>query len=194
MTNSILLSASFLLFGLVSFALFWLHADALAIRIEIKTTLKALGFGILGLASTLNFLNSWIEFDLGSLTIWLISIAFYLILITFLLDPHSKLQLGIILAIIALFFLKNHQLLALQAALISAAVIQLSYTTKHKDLIPFGLGFVLVTIGEFFQGLGKEFAVSGAILYIFASISLFFWLWQYLVIRFNLKGSKVLEI
>jgi hypothetical protein len=187
MTNSIILSASFLFFGLVSFALFWLYADALAIRIEIKTTLKALGFGILGLASTLNFLNPWIEFDLSQLAIWLVSISFYLIFLAFILDPHSRLQLGLILAIIALFFLQNHALLSLQAALISAAVLQLAYTTKHKDLIPFGLGFVLVTIGEFFQTLGVEFVISGAILYLFASISLFFWIWQYLTIRFNLK-------
>jgi len=77
--------------------------------------------------------------------------------------------------------------LALQTALISAAVMQLAYTTKHKDLIPFGIGFVLITMGEFFKALGAEFLASGAILDIFASIALFFWLWQYLVIRFGLK-------
>jgi len=179
--------ASFLILGLVSFALFWLHADSLAIRIEIKTFLKAAGFGILGIASTLNFLNPLFNFDLSQISIWLISSSLYLIFLAFILDPHSKLQLGFILAIIALFFLHKHVLLSLQAALISAAVLQLAYTTKHRDLIPFGMGFVLITIGEFFQVLGAEFGVSSAILYIFASISLFAWIWQYLIIRFNLS-------
>lgn len=178
---------SFLIFGLVSFALFWLHADSLVIRFEIKTFLRSLGFGVLGLAFTLNFLSPLLEFGFPQIAIWLTSISFYLIFLSFILDPHSKLQAGLVIGIIALFFLQNHSLLSLQSALISISVLQLAYTIKHRDLIPFGLGFILITIGEFFQSLGEEFAASGAILYIFASISLFFWIWQYLVIRFNLS-------
>lgn len=186
MPAQVISSISFLIFGLVFFGLFWLHADSLAIRFEVKIFLKVVGFGGLGIAATLNFLNPFLEFDFSQISIWLTSISFYLIFLAFILDPHSKLQLGFILAIIALFFLKNHALLSLQGALITAAVLQLAYTTKHRDLIPLGIGFILIAIGEFFQAIGAEFVASGAILYIFASISLIFWIWQYLIIRFNL--------
>ena len=106
-------------------------------------------------------------------------------------DSHSKLQFLAILAIISLFFLKGHILLSVQGALISTTTLALAKITKHNDLILFGLGFVLITIGKFFSYLENtlgvaNMALSASILYILAAITLFYWLWQYLVIRFNL--------
>ena len=175
-------------------ALSWLFVDALVIRIEIKTLLKTFGFGFLTLAFALNLVQTFSNLGLTqmNLYLWLAGIGLWLIFAAFILDPHCKLQFLVILAIVLLFFLKGNALLSMQAFLIAATILQIAYFTKHKDLIPMVVAFVLVAIGEFFYSLQKQTALGnlqtgGDFLYIFASIALFWWLWQYLVIRFNLQ-------
>ena len=104
-----------------------------------------------------------------------------------------------IVVLVFLFFFREHSLLAIQASLVAVLVLRLAHVTKHNDLIPFGVGFVLIATGEFFYALKKQTTLgnlqtAGDFLYIFASIVLFYWLWQYLVIRFNLGKKSALKI
>lgn len=166
----------------------WLFADALLLRAEIKTLLKALGFFLLTLSSFANALDYSLSSDLSVLSIWTTSVAFYAIFLSLILDSHSKLQLSIILAILALPFLRNHELLAFQASLIFVSSLQLAYTTKHRDIIPFGIGFLLIAIAQFFLSLEKSFegiSIASAFLYLFAGGSLLLWFWSYIKIRFS---------
>src|SRR3990167_499423 len=178
-------------------ALFWLFTDALFLRFEIKIFLKAIAFGLLTTAIILNLLQL-LTIANTPFIFWLQSLGLWLLFASFILDSHSKLQFMAILAILILFFLKNHALLAVQASLVAATVLNLAHVTKHNDLIPFGVGFVLIACAEFFYFLERTknfegIAQAGTFLYIFASITLFYWLWQYLVIRFNL-GKKIGEV
>ncbi|OGD94027.1 hypothetical protein A2697_00850 [Candidatus Curtissbacteria bacterium RIFCSPHIGHO2_01_FULL_41_44] len=172
-------------------SLAWLFIDALVLRFEVKIFLKSAGFSLLTLVFTLNLAQVFSASASPQLIFWLESIGLWLIFAAFILDSHSKLQFLAILAIISLFFLKGHILLSVQGALISTTTLALAKITKHNDLILFGLGFVLITIGKFFSYLENtlgvaNMALSASILYILAAITLFYWLWQYLVIRFNL--------
>jgi len=172
----------------------WLFADALAIRIEPKTLFKTLTFALLTIAQALSLAQLFSSISLPQIVFWLQSIGLWLLFVAFILDSHSKLQFLAILAIVFLFLFRDHLLLAIQAALIAITVLQIAHTTKHNDLIPFGVGFVLIACAEFFYFLQRtknfeEIALAGDFLYVFASIALFYWLWQYLVIRFNL-GKK----
>ena len=180
-------------------AIGWLCLDALAVRIEIKTLFKAVGFGLLAVGFALNLIGIFSGISLAGLPFWLQSLGLWLIFAAFILDPHSKLQFLAIVALVFLFFFREHSLLAIQASLVAVLVLRLAHVTKHNDLIPFGVGFVLIAAGEFFYALQKQTALgnlqtAGDFLYIFASIALFWWLWQYLVIRFNLVKKSALKI
>lgn len=181
--------------SLVFLALFWLHLDALAVRLETKTILRALGW--LSLAASLSLSLVWIfsnlPFDPSKLIFWLTSLGFWLLYVSFIFDSHSKLQFLAVLAIASLFFFDNHTLLAIQAFLIAITILQISYNTKHKDLIPQVTAFILLAIGEFFHSLASSpsSGLFGNFMYVFAAIIFAYWLWQYLVIRFNLERIKI---
>ena len=180
---------SLITLSFVSLSLMFLFIDSLFVRFEIKTFFKALGFAVFGtyqVMSLLNFMGSLIAPNQVS---WIGSVGLYLIFISLIFDPHSKLNLAFILPPILFILFGGHTLLALQAFLVSVSTFQLAYTTHHKDLIPFGVGFVLVAIGEFFLSLGENFLAASAIIFILASAYLFYWLWQYLVIRLPLLGK-----
>lgn len=118
------------------------------------------------------------------------SLGLWLIFASFIIDSHSKLRFITVIAIVSLFLFKSHQILAVQNLLISLNVFEIAYNTKHRDLIPFGAGFLLMTTAEFFYYLDKvegfqNIGVAGDFLYIFASIALSIWLWSYLAIRFS---------
>lgn len=147
------------------------------------------------MAYTFQIVQILTQFSLPQLIFWLQNIGFFLIFVSFILDSHSKLQFITIIALVLLFFFKEHALLALESLVIAIVVISIAKVTKHNDLIPFGVAYVLVSIGEFFYFLaakanfGGGMNVAGAFLYIFAAVAFTYWLWQYLVIRFNLKHS-----
>lgn len=147
------------------------------------------------MAYTFQITQTFTQLSLPQLIFWLQNIGFFLIFISFILDSHSKLQFITVIAIVLLFFFKEHALLALESLLIAIVVLSIAKVTKHNDLIPFGIAYVLVSVGEFFYFLvaktnfGSGINVAGAFLYIFASVAFTYWLWQYLVIRFNLKHS-----
>lgn len=189
--NQIISTVAYFASAITFAILTWLFTDALLLKVEIKTTLKAVGTGLLTTALTLNLVSLVSPTPLPQLIFWIQSIGLLLLFIAFILDPHTKLQFLIILALVFLYFFREHSLLAIQASLVATLVLHLAHVTKHNDLIPFGVGFVLIAVGEFFYSLQKQTAfgnlqTAGDFLYIFASIALFWWLWQYLVIRFNL--------
>lgn len=187
--NNIIHLIAFFTFAAACFSLCWLFVDSLMVRIEMKTVLKAVGFATLGIGSILTFFDQSIPTSFLHVFIWLASISFFAIYLAFIADSHSKFQLGVVIAIVALPFLKGHDLLTLQAILIAAATLQLAYTTKHRDIIPFAIGFVLIAIAEFFYSLKTKegfegMETAGDFLYLFAAAALFSWLWSYLKIRF----------
>lgn len=182
--------------SLIFAALFWLHFDALAIRVEVKTVLRALGWILLAgstglVVATYFFIDP--PFNPARFIFWTTSLGFWLLYVSFILDQHSKLQFLAVVAIAALFFFGGHTLLALQAFLIAITILQISYTTKHKDLIPLVTGFILLAIGEFFHSLAASSSsgLFGDFMYVFAAIIFAYWLWQYLVIRFNLDAKPL---
>jgi len=78
---------------------------------------------------------------------------------------------------------------------ISMAIFQLVYITKHRDLIPLGVGFALISVTEylyFLEGVENFKHVSAAVvipyilaaLDIFASFILIYWIWPYVSLRF----------
>jgi len=177
-------------------AIAWLYIDALSLRFEFKSFLKSGAFSLLTVAFSLTLYQTITKQTPTNLQIWLQSIALWLILASYLLDYHSKLQLLTILGIISIFFFKNYALLAIQSLLISISLLQISYSTKHKDLIPLVTGFTLLAISEFFNYLEKvrgiqNFSLAADFVLLFTAITFFYWLWQYLVIRFNLNQKKL---
>lgn len=178
--------------ALISSALTWLFLDALFMRIEIKTLLKACGFLLLTIAFALKIAQPFSDINLSILATALHSIALLLLFAAFVADAHSSLQFLTILLIFILIFLDNHAMLAAQSFLIALVVLEIAKSTRHNDLIPFGVGFILFAAAELFYSLElragfQNISLGGHLLYIFGSIGLFWWLWSYLVIRFNLK-------
>ena len=176
-------------------AITWLYIDALQIRIEIKSVFRALGFLLLTITFALNLLGIFVQTPSQTFTFWIQSTSLWLMYVSFIIDSHAKLQILSILAIVCLFLLKSHALLSLQAFLIAISVLQISYSTKHKDLIPLVTGFFFMTIAELFFYLEKfkgyeNLDLAANLMYIFCAIAFFYWLWSYLVIRFNLKGPS----
>lgn len=176
---------SLLLFALVCLGLFILFADALFLQFEIKTLLKALGFVALSASFLLRF------FDHSSTQTYVLinTAALYAVLFGMAIDYHSKLKFFPILPLAAFFVFGGHMLLFVEAALIAIVIFQLVYTTKHKDLIPLGAGFVLIAMAEYLYSLEtkanlSQLAIAGAFPYLFASVVLILWLWSYVVLRF----------
>lgn len=181
-----MITLAYLLYSVVCFVLGWLCADALRVRFEFKTSLKVVGAVCLGLAALCPAFFS--EESLSPLLfIFISSIAFYAFYLAFIFDEHSKFGFGIVIMIAATVFFRSTLLLALQAGLVSLVILQLAYTTQHRDFIPLGIGFVLIAVAEFLKSQGEEFLLSGALVYIFVSVFFGIWLWQYIGPRFRLK-------
>ncbi len=177
--TSLLLSAtSFFL----SSAIF---GDALFVRFDLKTFIKFLGFLLLGAAFVLNILNH----SLPVVSFWLIALALVLLFVGFIMDPLSKFKFLAPLPVVFLLFLSGHILLFVLSLLTTMAIFQLAYTTRHRDFIPLGVSFTLISVGEYLfhleiiDGL-KQLAVAGSFLYLFASLVLLAWVWSYLALRF----------
>lgn len=171
-------------------AITWLYLDALFLRFELKSFLKCLAFALLTTSFALNFASSAFKINFPIPSFWIQSTALYLMFASYIMDIHSKLQILTLLAIALIFFLKAHALLATQSFLVTVVILQLAYYTKHKDLIPLTTGFILMAIGEFFfylessKGI-QNLSYAANFSYIFSSLVFFYWLWQYLVIRFT---------
>lgn len=172
-------NASYLLTAVAFFMLSALFFDALIAVFDIKTCIKSLGFCILGLG--------WI-FHLP----WLMSGALFLLFIAFALDPFSKMRFAIPLMIIFPFFISGHILAFVFSLMITFVILQLAYSTSHRDLIPLGVGFTLISVGEYLYHLKtiesiSQLSAAGSFLYLFASLILLGWVWLYLALRFIKK-------
>lgn len=177
--------ASFVLSAVAFFLLSLLFGDTLLLRFDLRTFVKFLGFLLLGISFLfVAFHNSY-----PSLSFWMSAVALVLIFIGFIVDPLSRLQFLAPLPIVFFPFLTGHILLFVLDLMITVGIFQLAYTTRHRDFIPLGVGFTLISIGEYFFHLKdvvllKELASAGSFLYLFASLILLGWVWSYLAIRF----------
>ncbi len=176
--TSFLLSATSFFFSAAIFG------DALFVRFDFKTFIKFLGFLLLGISLVLNLLNL---FTLVSF--WVMSTALVLLFIGFIIDPLSNFKFIAPLPIVFLPFLSGHILLFVLGLATTVAIFQLAYTTSHRDLIPLGVSFTLISVGEYLYHLKdieqlKQLALAGSFLYLFASLILLGWVWSYLALRF----------
>lgn len=191
MVIEVITNASFFISAVAFFALSLLFGDALLLRFELKTFIKSLGFILLGTSSVINLINH----DYTAISIWMMAGALYLIYASLVLDPLSKLKYLLPLPLIFFFFLSGHMLLFAIGVITTIAVFQLAYTTQHRDFIPFGAGFILLSVGEYLYYLETTahlnyLSAGGSFLYLFASLVLLAWAWSYLAIRFvNLLKS-----
>ena len=172
----VVVNTSFVLTAAATIFLAALFADTLFLRFDLKTFLKSLGFGMFGIFWILNI-------NLGLIA------GLLFIFIGFVLDPFSKLRPLTPLPIVFLLFLSDHLLLFVLGLLITISIFQLAYTTSHRDLMPLGVGFVLLSIGEYFYHLKgiehlSELSLAGSFLYLFASLIFLGWLWSYIGVRF----------
>ena len=190
----VILRVAVIFFAVICLSLSWLFFDALRLRFEIKTFLRLLGFLMLGIGFG-GILTSPSVLNTIPFLLWIKIVGLYAIFVSYAFDAHSKFQIALILGIVLLIFLKDHQALAVIAFLTALTVFQLAYSTKHRDLIPMGTGFILIAIAEFFRSIETMelagLSLASAFLYIFASVSFFLWMWQYLIIRFNIKKSRL---
>lgn len=178
-------NASFLLSATSFFFCAAVFGDALFVRFDTKTFIKFLGFLLLGGALVLNLLND----SYPILSFWMMSVGLVLLFIGFIIDPLSNLAFTAPLPIVFFPFLSGHILFFVLSLLVTVGIFQLAYTTKHRDLIPLGVSFTLIAVGEYFYHLQnieqlKQVALAGSFLYLFASLILLGWVWSYLALRF----------
>lgn len=140
---------------------------------------------MLGACLVLNMLND----SYPVLSFWMMATGLVLIFLGFIMDPLSTFKFIAPLPIIFLPFLTGHILFFVLSLLTTVGIFQLAYTTKHQDLIPLGVGFTLISVGEYLYHLKdveqlKQLASAGSFLYLFASLVLLGWGWSYMALRF----------
>jgi len=177
--TSFLLSATSFFFSAAIFG------DALFVRFDFKTFIKFLGFFLLGISLVLNLISN--SYPIASF--WMMSAALILLFIGFIIDPLSKFKFIAPIPIVFFPFLSGHILLFVLGLATTVAIFQLAYTTSHRDLIPLGVSFTLISVGEYLYHLKdieqlKQLALAGSFLYLFASLILLGWVWSYLALRF----------
>lgn len=180
----VIVNASFLLSATAFFFCSAIFGDALFVRFDLKSFLKFLGFFMLGGSLLLNLLNFY-----PSVALWIMSVALTLLFIGFIIDPLSRFKFIAPIPLVFFPFLSGHILLFILGILTTVGIFQLAYTTKHRDLIPLGVSFTLISAGEYLYHLEdidklKQLAVAGSFLYLFASLVLLVWAWSYLAMRF----------
>jgi len=181
----VITNTSLLLSAVAFFFLAVLFGDALFVRIDLKTLLKSIGFLLLGISCVLNLLNQ--TYTLPSFL--MMSAALSMLFIGFIIDPLSRLSFLAPIPIVFFPFLSGHLLLFVLGLLTTVSIFQLAYTTKHRDLIPLGVGFTLLSVGEYLYHLEtierlNQLALAGSFPYLFSSLVLLGWVWSYLALRF----------
>lgn len=120
-----------------------------------------------------------------------------LIFIGFIMDPLSSFKFIAPLPMVFLPFLAGHILFFVLSLLTTVGIFQLAYTTKHRDLIPLGVGFTLISVGEYLYHLKdieqlKQLVLAGSFLYFFAALILLGWVWSYMALRLKRALSRLL--
>ena len=188
-----IVNTSLLLSATSFFIVSLMFGDALFARFNLKTFMKFLGFLLIGVTFILNLLH--ISYPV--LIFWFMSAGLVLLFLGFILDPLSKLKFFAPLPLVFFPFLNDHILFFVLSLMITVGVFQLAYTTSHRDLIPLGVSFTLISVGEYLFHLKdieqlKQLAVAGSFLYLFASLILLGWAWSYIALRliYLLKRKK----
>lgn len=163
--------------------LVWLFTDALILRLEPKTALKACGFFLLFLGLVIPVFSTLFT-----------SLALLCVFLSFALDSHLWFSTPLLLSLILVFGVSRNftWLLTAQSMAVFISIFNLAYTTKHRDLIPFGLAFILTTIAFLFTALQpysrENFVTSQALLHLFAQLAFLYWWWSYVAIRFSISS------
>lgn len=189
----VIISISFLLSATSFFFLAAIFGDALFVQFDFRAFIKFLGFLLLGVSLVLNILNN----SYPVLSSWMMAVGFVLIFVGFITDPLSTFKFIAPLPIVFFPFLTGHILFFVLSLLTTVGIFQLAYATKHQDLIPLGVGFTLISVGEYlyhFKDIEqlKQLALAGSFLYLFASLVLIGWGWSYLALRLKKALSKLL--
>lgn len=173
---------SFLIFSFGCSGVYLFFVHLFYHRRTFSSGFKACGFGLLGASSFVNFFNHMYT----TISFWFATIAYLLIFFGIIFDKHSKFRLLFPIPLIAIYFLRNHQLLYTLAFLVLVAHIYLSFNINHKRLIPLVGAFSLVVAGEYIyslKGLSYYPPISdaGVFIYLFAALVLNGWILSYLI-------------
>lgn len=173
---------SFLIFSLGCFGIFVFFAHSTFVSKHKSTFFDSLGFGLLSVSSTINFINH----TYSPFSYWFAAIAYFALFIGIVVDQHSKFRLTLPIPLIAIYFLKNHELLFTLAFLVLIAYLYLSYKITHQRLIPLVGIFTLVVIGEYIYSLHGSIlypgiSEAGIFVYLFAALIAVGWILFYLV-------------
>lgn len=173
---------SFLIFAIGCFGIFVFFAHLMRVSQHKSTFFNSLGFGLLGMSSAINFF----QHAYTNASYWLAAIAYFALFIGIVIDKHFRLRLIFPIPLIAIYLLRNHQLLFAMAFLVLILQLSLSYKLSHKRLIPLVAAFALVTVGEYLYSLHASISFSGIsdagiFLYIFAALIFVGWILFYLI-------------
>lgn len=180
-------------FIFASLLLSWLFLDSLTVRFQIDTLFKSIGAFLLAIATGIYLFQILTQIETSTLFYLALTTSFYLLYIGFIVDGHARFPAGIVVMILGLFFMHNQVGLAIQAGMVALVIIQLTYVTSHRDFIPLGITFVLLSVAEFLKSQSEIYGAAPGIVYLFASGFLFSWIWQYLAPRLRIRPQKKFE-
>lgn len=187
---------SFLIFSLGCLGIFYFFAHLFYLRKTFSSFFDALGFGLLGISSAINL----IQHGYTTSSFWFAAVAYLSLFLGIIIDKHSIFRLLFPIPLIAVYFLRNHQLLYTLAFLVLLAHIYLSYKINHKRLIPLVGAFALVVAGEYIYSLNTSTAFpgisdAGVFIYLFAALIFMGWILFYLIraLLDLIKGTNSIE-
>lgn len=173
---------SFLIFSFGCFGVSYFFAQLFYLRQTYSSFFDSLGFLLLSISSAINLYNH----GYNTLSFWFAAIGYLSLILGIIIDKHSVFRLLFPIPLIALYLLRNHQLMYTMAILVLIAHIYLSYKIGHKRLIPLVGVFTLVVVGEYIYALkGSLFyppiSEAGVFVYLFAALILVCWILFYLI-------------
>ena len=173
---------SFLIFSIGCFGISVFFAHSALISKHKSTFFNSLGFGLLSISSAINLINH----AYSPASYWFATIAYFMLFIGIVIDQHSKFRLTFPIPLIAIYFLRNHELLFTLAFLVLIAHLYLSYKLTHQRLIPLVGIFTLVMVGEYIYSLHgstlyPSVSEAGIFVYLFAALISVGWILFYLI-------------
>lgn len=173
---------SFLIFSFGCFGVSYFFAHLFYLRKTYSSFFDCLGFLLLSISSVINLYNH----GYNTFSFWFAAIGYSSLILGIIIDKHSSFRLLFPIPLIALYFLRNHQLMYTMAFLVLIAHIYMSYKIGHKRLIPLVGVFTLVVVGEYIYALKGSIyyppiSEAGVFVYLFAALILLGWILFYLI-------------
>jgi len=173
---------SFLLFSIGSLGIFIYFTHRVIVLKQRNVFFSAVGFGLLSIASGVNFfLHAY-----TNLSFTIAIMAYSCLILSIVTDKHAIFPFTIPFPLIAILLLAQHKLLFSLALTTVIAYVYLSFKLSHQKLIPLLVAFSLVTIGEYFYSMQNStdfpaISTAGIFMYLFAALILLGWLMFYLI-------------